>query len=65
VSAEEISMADLPSHPGDDSGTSPGPGRPPPSRPGWRAAAGIVNAVVLFVLVIVRHVTGTLGLGGH
>jgi hypothetical protein len=60
-------MADLPSHPGtdDDTGTGPGRGAPPASRPRWIPVAGIVIAIVLVLLLIVLHLTGTLGPGGH
>jgi hypothetical protein len=60
-------MADLPSHPGTDDDTSAGPGRGarPAGRPRWVPVAGIVIAIVLVLLLIVLHLTGTLGPGGH
>ena len=60
-------MAELPSHPGTDDDTGAGPRRdaPPSSRPRWISVAGIVIAIVLVLLFIVLHLTGTLGPGGH
>lgn len=60
-------MADLPSHPGTDDDTSAGRGRGAPAtgRPRWMPVAGIVIAFVLVLLLIVLHLTGTLGPGGH
>jgi hypothetical protein len=59
-------MANPPSHPAtDDHSAGPGHGGPATSRPRWVTVAGIVIAILLVVLFIVLHVTGTLGPGGH
>ena len=60
-------MAELPSHPGTDGDTGAGPARDaaPVGRPRWVPVAGIVIAIALVLLIIVLHLTGTLGPGGH
>jgi hypothetical protein len=64
---EETDMAELPSHPGTDDDPAVGSGRdaPPAGRPRWVPVAGIVITIVLVLVIIVLHLTGTLGPGGH
>jgi hypothetical protein len=64
---EETDMAELPSHPGTDDDPGAGPGRdaPPAGRQRWVPVAGIVIAIVLVLVIIVLHLTGTLGPGSH
>jgi hypothetical protein len=56
-------MADPPRHPdiGDDTGNRGSA----TGAPGWLRVLGIALAIVLVVLVVVLHLTGTLGPGDH
>mgnify|MGYP001794573661 CR=1 FL=1 len=59
-------MADPPSHPdtGDDAAVGRDRGSPT-GRPRWLPVLGITIAIVLFVLMVGLHLTGTIGPGGH
>jgi hypothetical protein len=59
-------MADPPPYP--DTGDDTGVGRERGSasgRPRWVAVLGILIAIVLVLLFVVLHLTGTLGPGAH
>ena len=58
-------MAGPPSYPdtgttGQDSGTPPGS-----ERPRWRTTAIVIIGITLLVVMVILHLTGTLGAGSH
>lgn len=60
-------MADPPSYPGtsdsgEDAGTGPADGQAP-GRPRWKAAAVWVIVIALLLVMLILHLTGTLGPG--
>jgi len=59
-------MADPPRYPdtGDDTGVGPDGGSAT-STPRWVSVLGIIIAIVLVLLFVVLHLTGTLGPGAH
>jgi len=59
-------MADPPPYPdtGDDTGVGPDRGSAT-STPRWVSVLGIIIAIVLVLLFVVLHLTGTLGPGAH
>jgi hypothetical protein len=62
-------MAGPPSYPdtgttGQDSGTPPGSGQRA-GRPRWKAAAIVGIVIVLLAVMVILHLTGTLGAGTH
>ena len=59
-------MTHQPRYQGADEDTGAGADRRPlPARQRWARAAVIVIVAVLFLLVVILHITGTFGLGGH
>ena len=62
-------MTGPPSHPdtgttGHDSVTSPGSGQRA-GRPRWKAAAIVIVVIALLAVMVILHLTGTLGAGTH
>jgi hypothetical protein len=60
---EDTRMADPPRYPHSDADT--GDRGSATGTPRWAVVLGIVIAIVLVLLVIVLHLTGTLGPGAH
>ena len=59
-------MTHQPRYHGADEDTGAGAaGRPSAARQRWARAAVIVIVAVLFLLVVILHITGTFGPGGH
>jgi hypothetical protein len=66
---EDIRMAGPPSYPdtgttGQDPGT-PSDGERRARRPPWRTAAIVITGIALLVVMVILHLTGTLGAGSH
>jgi hypothetical protein len=63
---EEAPLAHLPPYPdrGDETDARPDRG-PATGAPRWVSKVGIVVAVGLILLVVVLHLTGTIGPGAH
>jgi hypothetical protein len=62
----ETHMADPPYYPDTDDDTVVGPDRgSAPDTPRWVPVLGIVFAIGLVLLLVVLHLTGILGPGGH
>ena len=62
-------MTGPPSYPdtgttGQDSGTPPGSGRRA-GRTRWKTAAIVIIAIALLTVMVILHLTGTLGAGTH
>ena len=62
-------MAGPPSHPdtgtaGQDSGTPPDSGRRA-GWPPWRTATIVIIGIALLAVMVILHLTGTLGAGSH
>ena len=62
-------MAGPPSHPdtgttGQASGTPPGGGQRA-GRPRWKTAAIVAIVIALLAVMVILHLTGTLGAGSH
>ncbi len=55
-------MAGLPAHPGNDDTTGI---EPIPGGPSWKSLLGIAVLVTLVALIVVLHLTGVMGPGGH
>jgi hypothetical protein len=49
---------------GQDSGTPPGDGQRA-GRPRWKSAAIVIVGIALLVVMVILHLTGTLGAGSH
>jgi hypothetical protein len=58
-------MIDPPRHPGTDGDGGPAPEGPPGSPPRWKVVLGVTIAIALLVLIILLHLTGTIGPGAH
>jgi hypothetical protein len=59
-------MADLPSHPDtDDADAGHGRGSATGGTPRWVSLVGTIVAIMVVALLIVLHLTGVLGPGGH
>jgi hypothetical protein len=59
-------MAEPPSYPDTGDDTSVGPDRGAPTNtPRWVSVLGIIGAIVLVLLFVVLHLTGTFGSGAH
>lgn len=59
-------MADPPRYPGTDADHGPGRQQEPANgRPGWGALPAMVLVGGLVLLVVVLHLTGTVGPGAH
>jgi hypothetical protein len=59
-------MADPPRSPETEGHSGQGLGRGPArSKPRWVIGLGIAMAIGLFVLIVLLHVTGTIGPGAH
>jgi hypothetical protein len=58
-------MTDPPRHPGTDGDGGPAPEGPPDGAPRWKIVLGITIAIALLVLIILLHLTGTIGPGAH
>jgi hypothetical protein len=59
-------MADLPSHPDThDAGDGHGRGPATGGAPRWLGVVGTTVAIMVVALLIVLHLTGVLGPGGH
>jgi hypothetical protein len=57
-------MASLPSYP-DTGSNRQDAGPPPPSRPRWKTVAIVVLVVAILAVMVILHLTGTLGAGTH
>ena len=57
-------MTGPPSYP-DTGNTSQAAGPPPPVRPRWRSAAIVAIVIALLAVMVILHLTGTLGAGSH
>jgi hypothetical protein len=62
-------MTGPPSYPdtgitGEGSGTPPGRGQRT-GRPRWKTAAIVIVVIALLVMMVILHLTGTLGAGTH
>ncbi len=59
-------MTDPPRYPdtGDDRGAEPGRG-PTTATPRWISVVGIIFVILLVLLFVLLHLTGTVGPGGH
>jgi hypothetical protein len=56
-------MTDPPRHPGTEGNGGPGPEESPGSR--WRIVLGVTIAIALLMLIVLLHLTGTIGPGAH
>jgi antibiotic biosynthesis monooxygenase (ABM) superfamily enzyme len=57
-------MAGPPSHP--DTGiTGQDSGAPPTARPRWKTAVIVAIAIAVLAVMVILHLTGTLGAGTH
>jgi len=58
-------MTDPPRHRGTDGDDGPAPEGPPGGGPRWKVVLGVTIAIALLVLIILLHLTGTIGPGTH
>ena len=57
-------MTGPPSYP-DIGSTSQAAGPPPPVRPRWRTAAIVILVIAALAVMVILHLTGTIGEGTH
>jgi hypothetical protein len=57
-------MASPPSYP-DTGSNRQDAGPPPPARPRWKTAAIVILVVTVLAVMVILHLTGTLGAGTH
>jgi hypothetical protein len=60
-----MAMTDPPRHPGTVGNGGPGPEGSPGGASGWRVVLGVTIAIALLVLIVLLHLTGTIGPGAH
>jgi len=58
-------MTDPPRHPGTNEDDGPAPKGPPGGAPRGKVVLGVTIAIALLVLIILLHLTGTIGPGAH
>jgi hypothetical protein len=58
-------MTDPPRHPGTDGTDGPGPEESSGGTPRWVVVLGITIAIALVALIVLLHLTGTIGPGAH
>ena len=58
-------MTDPPRHPGTNGNGGPGPEGPPGGASRRRVVLGVTIAIALLALIVLLHVTGTIGPGAH
>jgi hypothetical protein len=58
-------MTDPPRHPGTDENAGPGPEGPPGGASRWKVVLAVTIAIALLALIVLLHVTGTIGPGAH
>jgi hypothetical protein len=58
-------MTDPPRHPGTDEDGGPAPEGPPGGAPRRKVVLGVTIAIAVLVLIILLHLTGTIGPGAH
>ena len=58
-------MTDPPRHPGTDVNGGPGPERSPGGASRWKVVLGVTIAIALLALIVLLHLTGTIGPGAH
>jgi len=58
-------MSDPPRHPGTDGDGGPAPEGSPGGTPRWMVVLGITMAIALVALIVLLHLTGTIGPGAH
>ena len=56
-------MSSPPSYP--DTGSNRQDAGPPPARPRWKTVAIVVLVVTVLAVMVILHLTGTLGAGTH
>jgi hypothetical protein len=58
-------MNDPPRHPGTDGGGGPVSEGPPGAASRWKVVLVVTIAIALLALIILLHLTGTIGPGAH
>ena len=58
-------MTDPPRDPGPDGDGGPAPEGRPCGAPRWKVVLGVTIAIALLVLIVLLHLTGTIGPGAH
>lgn len=65
IQQEETEMTEPPRHPGTDGNGGPDPERSPGGASRWMVVLGVTIAIALFAMIVLLHVTGTIGPGAH
>jgi hypothetical protein len=58
-------MTHPPRHPGTDGDGGPAPEGRPGAASRWKVVLGVTIAIAVLVLIILLHLTGTIGPGSH
>jgi hypothetical protein len=58
-------MTDPPRRPGTDGDDGPAPAGPPGGASRWKIVLGVTIAIALLVVIVLLHLTGTIGPGAH